>query len=139
MGATRQHCALSSVRHVSATVSVRSWSTVGAFVVLLHRTVWCSLTSERHCSLLFTLHRRPLARASRCSAGAPDSPVNYSEARLHFPESGWFNSVRPWCTRHCPMHHFSAHSRSCSIFNCVPNLISFLVCVEPYAPIIHEF
>jgi hypothetical protein len=25
---------------------------------------------------------------SRCSAGSPDSPVNYSGARLHFPESG---------------------------------------------------
>jgi hypothetical protein len=23
--------------------------------------------------------------------------------------------------------------------NCVPNLISFLVYVEPYAPLIHEF
>jgi hypothetical protein len=24
------------------------------------------------------------------SGGAPDIPVNYSEARLEFPESGWF-------------------------------------------------
>jgi hypothetical protein len=72
---------------------------------------------------------------SRCSASTPDSLVNYSGARLHFPESGWLNSVRP----HCPVRHFSAHSRSCSIFNCVPNLISFLVYVEPYAPVIHEF
>jgi hypothetical protein len=39
------HCALSNVRHVSATVRVRSWSTIGAFVVLLHQTVWCPLTS----------------------------------------------------------------------------------------------
>jgi hypothetical protein len=23
--------------------------------------------------------------------------------------------------------------------NCVSNLISFMVCVEPYAPVIHEF
>jgi hypothetical protein len=23
--------------------------------------------------------------------------------------------------------------------NCVPNLVLFLVCVEPYAPVIHEF
>ena len=51
-GSTRQsgvqpdnHCALSGARHVSATVRVRSWSTVGAFVVLLHRTVRCPLTS----------------------------------------------------------------------------------------------
>jgi hypothetical protein len=47
---------------------------------------------------------------SYCSAGSPDSPVNYSGASLHFPKSGWFNSVRPWSTRHCPVRHFSAHS-----------------------------
>jgi hypothetical protein len=39
------HSALSGARHASATVRVRSWSTVGAFVVLLHRTVRCPLTS----------------------------------------------------------------------------------------------
>jgi hypothetical protein len=59
---------------------------------------FCDLTSARQCSLLFTLHSRPLAQASRCSAGAPDSPVNYSGARLHFPGSGWFQLVRSWCT-----------------------------------------
>jgi hypothetical protein len=76
---------------------------------------------------------------SRCSAGSPDSWVNYSGARLHFPESGWFNSIRPWCTGQCPVRHFPTHSRSCSMFNCVPNLIFFLVSVEPYAHVIHEF
>jgi hypothetical protein len=35
------HCALSGARHVSTTVRVRSWSTVGAFIVLLHQTVRC--------------------------------------------------------------------------------------------------
>jgi hypothetical protein len=39
------HCALSGARHISATVRVQSWSTIGAFVVLLHRTVRCPLTS----------------------------------------------------------------------------------------------
>jgi hypothetical protein len=38
---TDSHYALSGACHVSATVRVRSWSTVGAFVVLLHWTVWC--------------------------------------------------------------------------------------------------
>jgi hypothetical protein len=38
------HCAQSGVRHVSAIVRVQSWSTVGAFVVLLHRIVRCPLT-----------------------------------------------------------------------------------------------
>jgi L,D-peptidoglycan transpeptidase YkuD (ErfK/YbiS/YcfS/YnhG family) len=36
-------CALSGARHVSATVRVRSWSIVRAFVVLLHRTVRCHI------------------------------------------------------------------------------------------------
>jgi hypothetical protein len=44
------HCALSGARHVSTTVRVRSWSTVEAFVILLHRTVRCPLTSDMHCS-----------------------------------------------------------------------------------------
>jgi hypothetical protein len=37
------------------------------------------------------------------------------------------------------VRHFSAHSSSLLQLNCVPNLISFLVYVEPYAPVIHEF
>jgi hypothetical protein len=51
-----------------------------------HRTVQCrtgqsgapltaALTSV---AVLFTLQSRPLRPDSRCSAGAPDSPVNYS-------------------------------------------------------------
>jgi hypothetical protein len=35
--------ALSGTCHISATVRVRSWSTVGAFVVLMHQTVQCHL------------------------------------------------------------------------------------------------
>jgi hypothetical protein len=34
-------------------------------------------------------------QGSRYSAGSPDSPVNYSGARLRFPESGWLELVRP--------------------------------------------
>jgi hypothetical protein len=48
---------------------------------------------------------RPLAWISRCSAGTPDSPVNYSGVCLLKPESGWFNPVRAWCTGHCPVAH----------------------------------
>jgi hypothetical protein len=40
-----------------------------------------------------------VALASRCSAGAPDSPVNYSGAALLKPEDEEFRVVRPWCTR----------------------------------------
>jgi hypothetical protein len=50
------------------------------------------------------------ARSSRCSAGTPDSPVNYSGAASHFPEGGKFSFEFPgvpdtvrWCTGHCPV------------------------------------
>jgi hypothetical protein len=39
-----------------------------------------------------------VARVSRCSAGTPDSLVNYSGVRLPKPESGWFNPIWAWCT-----------------------------------------
>jgi hypothetical protein len=64
--------------------------------------------------------------------------VNYSGDYPGIPESGWFrgrlagalDSVR--CT-------IFQHTLSIAPFlNCVPNLISFLVCVEPYAPVINE-
>jgi hypothetical protein len=48
-----------------------------------------------------TVHRgrcfcsRPLALDSRCYAGSPDSPVNYSGAHPGILESGWFITVRP--------------------------------------------
>jgi hypothetical protein len=38
-----------------------------------------------------------------------------------------------WCVK------FQHTQVLCSIFDYVPNLISFLVCVEPYAPVIDEF
>jgi hypothetical protein len=52
-----------------------------------------ALTSARaaaHCSAFNVLYTRPLARSSRCSAGTPDSPVNYSGAAPRFPEGGKF-------------------------------------------------
>jgi hypothetical protein len=39
-----------------------------------------------------------VALDSRYSAGAPNSPVNYSRARSEKPESGQFTLVRTWCT-----------------------------------------
>jgi hypothetical protein len=69
---------------------------------------------------------------SRCSASSPDSPVIIAEAALEFPESGWFEGALTG----------APDSVRCTIFqhtqvlllqlNCVPNLISFLVYVEPY-------
>jgi hypothetical protein len=40
-------------------------------------------------------YSRPLALDSRCSAGSPDSPMNYSGARPGIPESGWCGTVWP--------------------------------------------
>jgi hypothetical protein len=57
-----------------------------------------ALTSARagvHCSALNVFCRRPLARSSRCSAGTPDSPVNYSGAASQIPEAGKFSVDLP--------------------------------------------
>jgi hypothetical protein len=57
-------------------------------------TVWCAfwLCSDFcvHCSALTARCRRPLALCSRYSAGAPDSPVNYSGVAPRIPEGGKF-------------------------------------------------
>jgi hypothetical protein len=45
---------------------------------------------------------------SRCSAGASDSPVNYSGATLEKPETVEFDPVRSWCAGHCPMRQTRA-------------------------------
>jgi hypothetical protein len=83
-----------------------------------------------------------VALASRCSAGAPDSPVNYSGATLLKPEGGKFRLVRPWCTGHCPVAHRTVRcarpgfsSVYFTPFFLNPNLIFLLVCVEPLAPV----
>jgi hypothetical protein len=57
-----------------------------------------ALTSARaaaHCSAFNVLYRRPLARSSRCSAGTPDSPVNYSGSAPRIPEGGKFGVEFP--------------------------------------------
>jgi hypothetical protein len=54
-----------------------------------------ALTFAQTVRALFTL-QPTVALASRCSAGTPDSPVNYSTAALQKPEGGKFEVVRPW-------------------------------------------
>jgi hypothetical protein len=78
-----------------------------------HRTVRChtgQVLFTVRCasdSVALTLHALVLcqrllyltvARVSLCSAGTPDSPVNYSGVRLLKPESGCLDTVRSWCT-----------------------------------------
>jgi hypothetical protein len=88
-----------------------------------------------HCSFC----KRPLeptvALPSHCSAGAPDSPVNYSGARPQKPEGEEFEVDRPWCIGQCPVAHRTVRcarpgfsSVSFALF-LNPNLIFLLVCV----------
>jgi hypothetical protein len=68
-----------------------------------HRTVWCRtgqsgapLTAAlTYAVVLFIRQSRPLRTDSRCSAGAPDSPVNYSGAALGKPEGEEFELIHP--------------------------------------------
>jgi hypothetical protein len=88
-----------------------SWSTVGGFVLMRHRTVRC-YTGQFGAPLticsdiwiaLFTLQSRPLRAGSRCLTGAPDSPVAHrtvwwiiAELRLENPRLrslSWFTLV----------------------------------------------
>ena len=121
---------------------------------VVHRTVTvhCSvrlltpaLTSTRagaHCSVLLFLRRRPLALSSRCSAGTPDSPVNYSGAASPNSRRWQVWSGTPWCTGHCSVAHRTVRcARPGLPLGCLllflfePFLDFLLVRVEPLAPV----
>jgi hypothetical protein len=94
-------------------------------------------------ALFFTIHlfisfyNRPLREVDVASTGTPDSPVNYSGARLEKPESGLFNPVRTWCTGHCPVEPRTVRcakperTRFLCSFVFEPYLEYLLVYVEP--------
>ena len=90
------------------TVRVLTVSTIGAL------TAWASgqsgVAPDSHYSLsgassgaaltvcaLFTL-QATVALGSRCSAGTPDNPVNYSGVALQKPEGEEFSLYSPWGT-----------------------------------------
>jgi hypothetical protein len=82
----------------------------------------------------------------RCSAGTPDSPVNYSGVWLSFLESGWFIFVRTWCTGHCPVAHRTVrcaspqHTQfSFAPLNLIPNLNIYWFLLNLFAPVEHVF
>jgi hypothetical protein len=75
---------------------------------------------------------------TRQSGGTPDSPVNYSGARLEETREWLVRGLPGLVHRGCPVRHFPAHSKSSSKFDCDPNWIYLLVCVEPYAPEIND-
>jgi hypothetical protein len=57
--------------------------------------LWRLLCSAAHCSSGIQLLQATVARSSRCSAGVPDSPVNYSGAASEKPEAEEFGVVQP--------------------------------------------
>jgi hypothetical protein len=67
------------------------------------------LTSAMNCSAVKGTMQSTVAPKSRCSAGTPDSPVNYSRVAVEKPEAGQFRVVRSWCTGHCPVRQTRAH------------------------------
>jgi hypothetical protein len=106
---------VSTVGALSSGGTGQSNATPDRYCALSGAPLAAALTSVRtvlHCSRC----RRPLestvALASRCSTGAPDSPVNYSGAALQKPEGGKFEVVRPWApdTVRCARPGFSSVS-----------------------------
>jgi hypothetical protein len=88
MGAPDRYCALSGAPPRHPIVRVRSWSTIGGFVLLRHRTIRCpsnfaALTSARYCAALFPLSESTVGTDSRCFAGSPDSPVAHRTVVNH--------------------------------------------------------
>jgi hypothetical protein len=82
------------------------------------------------------------ARTSRCSAGTPDSPVNYSGAASHLPEGGKFSfefsgapdTVR-WRTGQSGALDQDAFWDVFSSLYLNPSLDFLLACCEPLAPV----
>jgi hypothetical protein len=142
------HCPVRQPRHPTVRVRPLELLTSGPpDSPVVHRTVTVhclvrllapALTSARvgaHCSALLYRCRRPLALCSHYSAGAPDSPVNYSGATPRIPEGGKFRVGFPGapdtvrCAR--PGHTSVVF---CS-FHLNPFLVFLLVCCEPLAPV----
>jgi hypothetical protein len=124
-------------------------------------TVWCASDFYSnfchalfaYCSIVRVSLQSTIALDSRCSAGVPDSPVNYSRGRLEKPESGWFELYGPgtpdtvrWCTVHCPVAHRTVR---CAVpqhtlvsfvpLYLIPNLSIYWFMLNLYAPVEHIF
>jgi hypothetical protein len=95
---------------------------------------------------LFTVHCRLLqttiGAVSHCSAGTPDSPMNYSGEPFSETRSLVVGGNSPWCTRHCLVAHRTVRcarpgqpSVFLDPFYLNPFLEFLLVCVEPLAPV----
>jgi hypothetical protein len=93
-------------------------------------------------AVLFILQGRPLRADSHCTAGAPDSPVNYSGAAPGKPEAVELELIHPGAPDTVRWHTGQSGAPDqgtlrfhfCS-FLLKPNLFFLLVCVEPLAPV----
>jgi hypothetical protein len=158
MGAPDRSCRLSGAPPRHPIVRVREQSTVGGFVLKWHQTFrchtgqflftvrcafdfctdfWCTLFV--YCSRVRASLQSTVELDSHYSAGAPDSPVNYSGASLEKPESGWFSPVRTLRTGHCPVLQSIAHSSFFAPLNLIPNLNIYWFELIFYAPVEHVF
>jgi hypothetical protein len=92
--------------------------------------------------VLFICQSRPLRADSRCSAGAPESPVNYSGAASGKPEAVELELIHPGTPDTVRWHTGQSGAPNqgtlripfCS-FLLKPNLFFLLVCVELLAPV----
>jgi hypothetical protein len=127
-----------------------SWSTVGGFVLMWHRTVRCpSDLLQCYCDALFIRQSRPLHVDSHCSAGAPDSLVVHrtvwwiiSELRLGNPKPRGLECTTPgapgivrWHTGQSGVPDQGTLRFPFCSFLLNSNLFFLLVCVEPLAPV----
>jgi hypothetical protein len=123
MGATDspvRHRTVSGAPPRHPIVRAWSWSTVGGFVLMWHRTVWCDIGQSGapltncsnfcrvHCSVLFTgrvdhcalivvapLVHRTVRWHTGQFGGTPNSLVNYSGAVPGKPEAAELKSIHP--------------------------------------------
>jgi hypothetical protein len=80
--------------------------------------------------------KEPLLRwCARQSGGTPDSLVNYSGAHWLKPESGELDTVRSWCTGHCPVRQTRAYSVSLLLWIWSLTSIFYWFVLNLYAPI----
>jgi hypothetical protein len=91
---------------------------------------------------MFIHQSQPLRVDSRCSGGAPDSPVNYSGAAPGKPEAEGLECTAPgapdtvrWCTEQSGAPDQGTLRFPFCSFLLNPNLFFLLVCVEPLTPV----
>jgi hypothetical protein len=101
-----------------------SWAT-GQSLFTVRCAFWRCSDFCAHCSALTARCRRPLALCSRYSAGAPDSPVNYSGAAPRISEGGKFGVGFPGAPD-SPVRQTRAHFGSLLLFLFEPFLGLFI-------------